>query len=81
MCSVSFILIVMSARELATEPEAETKRFHLPAVLAVCIAFATKFALFLYCWSLRNKYSSIRILWEGKQHIVCYSSCVARPYH
>ncbi|THW80980.1 cation diffusion facilitator 1 [Aureobasidium pullulans] len=68
MCSVSFILIVMSARELATEPEAETKRFHLPAVLAVCIAFATKFALFLYCWSLRNKYSSIRILWEDHRN-------------
>ncbi|TIA65764.1 cation diffusion facilitator 1 [Aureobasidium pullulans] len=65
---VSFILIVMSARELATEPEAETKRFHLPAVLAVCIAFATKFALFLYCWSLRNKYSSIRILWEDHRN-------------
>ncbi|KAI5227542.1 cation diffusion facilitator 1 [Aureobasidium subglaciale] len=65
MCSVSFILIVLSVMELAEGSNSETKRFHLPAVLAVCIAFATKLALFIYCWSLRNKYSSIRILWEG----------------
>lgn len=68
MCSVSFILIVMSARELAEGSDSETKRFHLPAVIAVCVAFATKFALFLYCWSLRNKYSTIRILWEDHRN-------------
>jgi hypothetical protein len=65
MCSVSFILIVLSIMELVRGSESETKTFHLPAVLAVCVAFATKLILFMYCWSLRNKYSSIRILWEG----------------
>lgn len=65
MCSVSFILIVLSIMELVRGSDAETKTFHLPAVLAVCVAFATKLVLFMYCWSLRNKYSSVRILWEG----------------
>ncbi|KAI4801447.1 cation diffusion facilitator 1 [Aureobasidium sp. EXF-8845] len=65
MCSVSFILIVLSIMELVRGSDSETKTFHLPAVLAVCVAFATKLVLFMYCWSLRNKYSSIRILWEG----------------
>ena len=68
MCSVSFILIAMSARELVEGSDMETKRFHFPAVIAVCIAFATKLALFMYCWALRNKYSQIRILWEDHRN-------------
>lgn len=68
MTSVSFILIVLSARELAEGQEAATKGFHLPSVIAVAIAFVTKLALFLYCWALRNKYSQIRILWEDHRN-------------
>ncbi|KAI9759704.1 MAG: hypothetical protein M4579_002181 [Chaenotheca gracillima] len=68
MCSVSFILIVLSARELAEGSEAETSGFHLPSVIAVGIAFATKLCLFLYCWALRNSYSQIRILWEDHRN-------------
>ncbi|WPH03425.1 metal tolerance protein 3 [Acrodontium crateriforme] len=66
MTSVSFILIVLSSKELA-EKSAEVK-FHLPSVVAVAVAFATKLALFLYCWALRNKYSQIRILWEDHRN-------------
>ncbi|GAB7354980.1 hypothetical protein MBLNU459_g5592t1 [Dothideomycetes sp. NU459] len=68
MCSVSFILIVMSAREIAEGSKTETTDFHLPSVIAVAIAFTTKFCLFLYCWALRNKYSQIRILWEDHRN-------------
>ena len=68
MTSVSFILIVMSARELAEGSENATSSFHLPSVIAVAIAFVTKFCLFLYCWALRNKYSQIRILWEDHRN-------------
>lgn len=68
MCSVSFILIVLSARELAEGSATETTPFHFPSVIAVAIAFATKFCLFLYCWALRNKYSQIRILWEDHRN-------------
>ena len=68
MTAVSFILIVMSARELAEGSSASTKNFHLPSVIAVSIAFCTKFGLFCYCWALRNTYSQIRILWEDHRN-------------
>ncbi|KAI9668504.1 MAG: hypothetical protein M1829_005321 [Trizodia sp. TS-e1964] len=68
MCSVSFILIVLSARDLAAGSSAETSQFHLPSVVAVSIAFTTKLCLFLYCWALRNTYSQIRILWEDHRN-------------
>lgn len=42
--------------------------FQLPSVIAVSIAFCTKFALFCYCWALRNTYSQIRILWEDHRN-------------
>jgi len=68
MCSVSFILIVMSARDLAAGSSSETTRFHLASVVAVAIAFTTKLCLFLYCWALRDVYSQIRILWEDHRN-------------
>jgi len=68
MTSVSFILVVLSAKELAQGSENETTAFHLPSVIAVAVAFCTKFCLFLYCWALRNKYSQIRILWEDHRN-------------
>lgn len=68
MTAVSFILIVLSARELAEGSDTETTPFHLPSVIAVAIAFCTKLALFFYCWALRNKYSQIRILWEDHRN-------------
>lgn len=69
MTSVSFILIVESIRQLAGgNGGRSTGSFHLPSVIAVGIAFATKLCLFLYCWALRNKYSQIRILWEDHRN-------------
>jgi len=68
MTSVSFIIIVQSIVELTRGSHAETRSFHLPSVIAVAVAFSTKFCLFLYCWALRNKYSQIRILWEDHRN-------------
>lgn len=69
MISVSLILIVMSSRDIATNSGAgETNDFHLPSIIAVGVAFTTKFCLFLYCWSLRNTYSQVRILWEDHRN-------------
>jgi divalent metal cation (Fe/Co/Zn/Cd) transporter len=69
MIMVSVVLIVESVREFATHNKEEsTNSFFLPSVIAVCIAFATKLALFLYCWALRNKYSQVRILWEDHRN-------------
>ncbi|KAF2843584.1 hypothetical protein M501DRAFT_103939 [Patellaria atrata CBS 101060] len=68
MVAVSMIIICFSVKDLVDGSKTETKGFHLPAVIAVTIAFTTKFALFLYCWSLRNTYSQVRILWEDHRN-------------
>ncbi|KAF2683617.1 cation diffusion facilitator 1 [Lentithecium fluviatile CBS 122367] len=69
MITVSVVIIVESIRTVAEHNNAkETNDFFLPSVIAVCIAFATKFSLFLYCWALRNKYSQVRILWEDHRN-------------
>ncbi|KAL2074446.1 hypothetical protein VTL71DRAFT_8224 [Oculimacula yallundae] len=68
MTTVSMILIAFSCRELADPPENEVKKFHLPSVIAVAIAFATKLCLFLYCWALKDKYSQINILWQDHRN-------------
>lgn len=71
MTAVSFILIVLSIMELshgAPSTGSSTKSFHLPSIIAVAVAFTTKLALFAYCWTLRNVYSQIRILWEDHRN-------------
>ncbi|KAF7546422.1 hypothetical protein G7046_g9306 [Stylonectria norvegica] len=66
MTSVSFIIIAFAAQELAKGND--EKAFHLASVLSVCAAFATKFALFLYCWALKDKYSQVNILWQDHRN-------------
>ncbi|KAL8400514.1 hypothetical protein RB594_000780 [Gaeumannomyces avenae] len=69
MTSVSLILISFSAQELAQRAGQEgTNGFHLPSVVAVGVAFATKFSLFLYTWALKDRYSQIRILWQDHRN-------------
>jgi divalent metal cation (Fe/Co/Zn/Cd) transporter len=68
MTAVSFIIIAFSVKELVDGSSSETSKFHLPSVIAVAVAFATKFALFLYCWALRNQFSQVRILWEDHRN-------------
>ena len=68
MTAVSCIIIVLSLLELKSPPENETKELHLPSVIVVGLAATTKLALFCYCWTLRNVYSQIRILWEDHRN-------------
>jgi len=69
MCTVSMILIALSAQSLATHNDTEElNKLHLPSIIAVCVAFLTKFLLFLYCWGLRSVYSQVRILWEDHRN-------------
>jgi cation diffusion facilitator family transporter len=67
MIAVSLIIISFGAKDLS-EAHPELKPFHLPSVIAVCVAFGTKFSLFLYTWSIRNKYSQVRILWQDHRN-------------
>ncbi|KIW04858.1 uncharacterized protein PV09_04040 [Verruconis gallopava] len=70
MTAVSLIIIVQSIVEISqgSNDWNGTRGFHLPAVIAVAIAFVTKLMLFLYCYALRNIYSQIRILWEDHRN-------------
>lgn len=68
MITVSVVIIVESIRTVAEHSGGDTNDFFLPSVIAVAIAFATKFSLFLYCWAIRNKYSQVRILWEDHRN-------------
>jgi divalent metal cation (Fe/Co/Zn/Cd) transporter len=67
MITVSMILLVMSARDLATGSH-DLKAFHLPSVIAVGVALSTKLLLFLYCFSLKDKYSQVMILWKDHRN-------------
>ncbi|KAH7198680.1 uncharacterized protein B0J16DRAFT_43432 [Fusarium flagelliforme] len=66
MIAVSLIIIAFACQELAQSKS--DKGFHLPAVISVCCAFATKFVLFLYCWALKDKYSQVNILWQDHRN-------------
>ncbi|KAH9909834.1 cation efflux family-domain-containing protein [Xylariomycetidae sp. FL2044] len=70
MIAVSFILIAFSIQDLVERSGSDdgVNGFHFPAVIAVSIAFVTKFCLFLYCWGLKDKYSQINILWQDHRN-------------
>lgn len=63
MISVSFILLALSARDVADGSSSGTKAFHLPSVIAVAIALSVKIALFFWCWGIKDTYSQAYILW------------------
>ena len=68
MNAVSWILVVLSAKQLNDGFDKNTRDFHLPSIIAVSIAFFTKLGLFLYCLALRHQYSQIQILWEDHRN-------------
>ncbi|GAA5882748.1 hypothetical protein JCM3774_003254 [Rhodotorula dairenensis] len=66
MGAVSLLLVAFSIQSLARKDE--DLELHIPALVVVGIAFLTKLALFLYCYSLRGKNSQIRVLWEDHRN-------------
>jgi cation diffusion facilitator family transporter len=68
MSAVGAIIVVLSARELGDGNAAETNAFHLPSIIAVAIAFVTKFSLWIYCWALKDTYSQVNILWQDHRN-------------
>ncbi|KAL2167163.1 hypothetical protein VTG60DRAFT_1618 [Thermothelomyces hinnuleus] len=67
MTAVSLIIIAFAARDLS-EHHGDLKRFHIPSIISVCAAFGTKLSLFLYTWSIKGKYSQVRILWQDHRN-------------
>ncbi|GAV99852.1 cdf-like metal transporter [Lentinula edodes] len=68
MSSVNLVVIVESVRDLVTHTSGSVKNFHLPSILAVASALFVKFALFLYCFSLRKNSSQVHVLWEDHRN-------------
>ncbi|KAG9248079.1 hypothetical protein BJ878DRAFT_489767 [Calycina marina] len=69
MTAVSAIIVAFAVKELVDGNSSGTlKKFNLPSVIAVVVAGSTKFALFLYCWPLKEKYSQIDILWQDHRN-------------
>ncbi|KAI8816668.1 CDF manganese transporter [Fimicolochytrium jonesii] len=68
MATVSVVLVVESLRTILSHSGEDVLTINIPSVISVGIAFAVKFALFLYCFSLRNSDSQIRMLWEDHRN-------------
>ncbi|KAH8925678.1 CDF-like metal transporter [Atractiella rhizophila] len=69
MILVNVILIVESIRTLVEgNGEGETTKLHIPSLVAVAIALATKFSLFCLCWTMKKNSSQVQILWEDHRN-------------
>ncbi|RCI13719.1 hypothetical protein L249_8151 [Ophiocordyceps polyrhachis-furcata BCC 54312] len=66
MTSVSLVIIALAAQDLVQRQT--DKGFHLAPIVSVCAAFATKLGLFFYCWSIKNRYSQVKILWKDHRN-------------
>lgn len=68
MFTVSVIIIVQALVSFIEGQAAETKAFNLPSVVAVAAAFAVKFGLFLFCWTIKHLFSQVDILWRDHRN-------------
>lgn len=75
MTAVSLVIIVQSVIELsqgapknAAGAALRTKPFTMVSAIVVAVAFSVKLMLFVYCFSLRNIYSQVRVLWEDHRN-------------
>lgn len=68
MGMVNLILIVESIRSIATHKSGDTTNLHIPSLIAVGIAFLTKFALFIFCFSIRKQSSQVQVLFEDHRN-------------
>ncbi|EGG09587.1 uncharacterized protein MELLADRAFT_34394 [Melampsora larici-populina 98AG31] len=65
----SLVLVIESIQSLIQNPSNSSKPiYHLSAVITVCVAFLAKFGLFVYCWTIRNRDSQVRVLWEDHRN-------------
>ncbi|CAE6446464.1 unnamed protein product [Rhizoctonia solani] len=68
MAAVNLVILVESVRALVSHGDEETNKLHIPSIAAVAAAFGVKFALFCYCYALRNSSSQVRMLWEDHRN-------------
>lgn len=68
MFTVSTVIVVQALVNFVEGSTEETKPFFLPSIIAVSCAFATKFGLFLYCWTIKHMFSQVDILWRDHRN-------------
>ncbi|KAK6208738.1 cation efflux family protein [Colletotrichum tabaci] len=69
MKSASLVIIAFAARELVGQPMKKgTEAFRIEPIVVVCVAFASKLVLYLFCFSLRHRYSHVRIFWSDNRN-------------
>ncbi|KAK8853245.1 hypothetical protein IAR55_003947 [Kwoniella newhampshirensis] len=68
MGGVNVILVVEAIQEFVTHKGDDLKEFHLASIIAVAVAFAVKFALFLYCYAIKRSSSQVQVLWEDHRN-------------
>ena len=70
MFAVNLIIVVEAMKQFATRGGEgdDTNTFHLPSIIAVCIAFGVKFALFIFCFAIRKWSSQVQVLWEDHRN-------------
>ncbi|KAG8963155.1 hypothetical protein FRC03_003356 [Tulasnella sp. 419] len=66
MAAVNLVVVVECVRELIEAHQGI--KFHLPALIAVGVALGVKFLLFLYCFTLRNSSTQVRMLWQDHRN-------------
>lgn len=68
MFTVSVVILVQALQTFIEGSTAETRPFFLPSIISVSAAFATKFCLFLYCWTIKHLFSQVEILWRDHRN-------------
>ncbi|KAK7699760.1 hypothetical protein SLS64_011372 [Diaporthe eres] len=68
MFTVSVVILVQALQTFIKGSTDETRPFFLPSILSVSAAFATKFCLFLYCWTIKHLFSQVEILWRDHRN-------------
>ncbi|ORY33456.1 hypothetical protein BCR39DRAFT_520196 [Naematelia encephala] len=68
MGGVNLILIVESIRSLVTHSGDDTSDLHIPSIVAVGVAWGVKFALFCFCYAVKDQSSQVQVLWEDHRN-------------
>ena len=69
MTSVNLVVIVESIQSIVEHKGGDDlKDFHIPSLVSVGCAVGLKFALFLYCYTIRGRSSQVEILWEDHRN-------------
>ncbi|TEB38731.1 hypothetical protein FA13DRAFT_1769908 [Coprinellus micaceus] len=68
MATVNLVVVVESITIIVQKENGELGKFHLPSIIAVAVALAVKFFLFMYSFSIRKHSSQVQVLWEDHRN-------------